>query len=285
METLDFQRLLSSQVQRRRFLLGALILASFGISTLPRRGWATPKPKVIWRTPEELLEIGFSRSRVVMMNEAHSGLERSIRTRLVGQRLLPTAHCVGVRNLAMEALDSLVADEANRTRKLPQAQGYLAQPEMRAFIQSALDLGWTLIPYEADLTKQPKQLSGIAAVNWREEVQARNLIAALQALPPKTKLFVWCGNSHHMKVASPDWLPMGYQFQRLSGIEPFAIDQTVTVNFPDSSPQKRRELEQFTPKLAALGGTAGFLRQEAPPSFKAFPGIDAFVLSTQNELE
>ncbi len=34
-----------------------------------------------WRTPEELVEIGFSRASVVMVNEAHSGDERCVRTR------------------------------------------------------------------------------------------------------------------------------------------------------------------------------------------------------------
>ena len=42
-----------------------------------------------WRTPEELVEIGFSRARVVMMNEAHSGDERCVRTREVGHHRHP----------------------------------------------------------------------------------------------------------------------------------------------------------------------------------------------------
>ena len=71
-----------------------------------------------WRTPEELAEIGFSRSRVVMMNEAHSGDQRCIRTRLIGQRLLPALHRLGVRHLAMEALYTRTTDEVNRTRQI-----------------------------------------------------------------------------------------------------------------------------------------------------------------------
>jgi hypothetical protein len=39
-----------------------------------------------WRTPEELVEIGFSRARVVMMNEVHSGLDL-----LMKQKALPIA--------------------------------------------------------------------------------------------------------------------------------------------------------------------------------------------------
>jgi hypothetical protein len=39
-----------------------------------------------WHTPEELVEIGFSRARVVMVNEAHSGLDP-----LMKQKALPIA--------------------------------------------------------------------------------------------------------------------------------------------------------------------------------------------------
>ena len=57
-----------------------------------------------WRSVEELIEIGFQCSRVVMMNEAHAGDLRCIRTRVIGQRILPAAYKMGARYLAMEAL-------------------------------------------------------------------------------------------------------------------------------------------------------------------------------------
>jgi hypothetical protein len=62
------------------------------------------EPRKKWRSPEELVELGLARSRVVMMNEHHNGLKRSVRTRVIGKRVLPTAHAAGVRHLAMEAL-------------------------------------------------------------------------------------------------------------------------------------------------------------------------------------
>ncbi len=92
----------------------------------------------VWRGPEELVTIGFQRTRVVMMNEAHSGLQRCIRTREIGRRILPAAHEAGVRHLSMEALWPYeFAEEANRDRQVPETteEGYLAQAEMRRFIQ------------------------------------------------------------------------------------------------------------------------------------------------------
>lgn len=249
-----------------------------------------------WRSVEELIELGFQQSHVVMMNECHAGWFRCIRTRRIGQRILPTAHRLGVRHLAMEALYPEVVESANASRRLPaDAWGYLAQPEMRELIQSALDLGLTLMAYEADMGQAPKGLDERATNNWREEQQARNLIAALARLPAKGRLLVWCGNNHHSKAiipvqpGDPDtfWGLMGYHFRALSGLDPFVIDQGRTVHFPDIPRRPAREqwLEQIAPTLLAMGGTAGFLREEAPACFAAGPANDAYVVSLENEME
>lgn len=50
---------------------------------------------VMWRTPEELVSVGFERSKVVMMNEGHNRLVRFVRTRKVGRKVLPAAHKIG----------------------------------------------------------------------------------------------------------------------------------------------------------------------------------------------
>jgi hypothetical protein len=112
----------------------------------------TEVPPAAWRTPQELVEEGFRRSRVVMLNEAHDGLTRCVRTRRLGRQVLPSAHAMGVRHLAMEALQPGDAEAANTSRRPPDtAHGYLAQPDMAELIQAALALGWTLWPYEADI--------------------------------------------------------------------------------------------------------------------------------------
>ncbi len=267
--------------------------------------------KAVWRSPEELVTIGFQRTTVVMMNEAHSGLRRCVRTREIGRRLLPAAHRAGVRHLAMEALPPhtfTFTDEANRLRQVPDApnEGYLAQPEMRRFIQTALDLGWTLVPYEADYEANPAELkkaerinwieehkqprfsdTAMEHINWREEQQARNLCKALDALSPGTKLLVWCGNSHHAKDRHDWFTPMGHWFPRLSGISHFGIDQCVTVDFAPSDGRRSGPglAEQFESELVARGGIAGFLTEDAPVSFlRDRTDQDAFILSTENKL-
>lgn len=274
------------------------------------------KRKLAWCSPEEIVQIAFQRSPVVMMNEAHSGLQRCIRTRQIGQRILPVAHQAGVRHLAMEALNPRFAEQASQTRVVPAYEaGYLSQPEMRSFIQAALDLGWTLVPYEADHFKwlsarhdinisdttdtreissqlQPykAELLSEEFTNWREEQQALNLISALQSFPPNSPLLVWCGNNHHSKRPGSGWIPMGYQFQQHSHINPFVIDQAVTVKFDPSDDFFETELIiPFTEELAKHDGTAGLLKEEIPASFARFGfqelSDDALLFSTENELE
>jgi hypothetical protein len=213
-----------------------------------------------------------------MVNEAHDGLKRCVRTREVGLRLLAVAHAAGVRRLAMEALPQGVDARPNWTRALAHREGgYVAQPEMRRLIERAEKLGWTLLPYET--RRHPVEM------NDREEDQARNLVDALATLPPDAPLLVWCGWGHLYKrrLFESPFRPMAHQFWEISGVEPFCIDQTVTVESgrrPTGPWHKLGQAQSW--RLASLGGTAGFLTEESPI---AWPYVDAVLLSTQNALE
>jgi hypothetical protein len=242
-----------------------------------------------WCSVEELTRLGFAQSSVVMANEAHSGLARCVRTREVGMRMIQAAHDAGVRRLAMEALPSSANDPPQPIRDLPSAGGgYLAQPEMRRLITTALELGWSLWAYEAsvDLSKSEAERLSLEFTNWREREQAKNLCQVVAAAPGDP-LLVWCGNGHASKKATDDgWIPMGYHFAAMSDIEPFVIDQDVTVDFTGQGPVTwvRDLLAELDGTLAAHGGCAGILREQAPPPLDWRLGADALVVSTENEL-
>jgi hypothetical protein len=210
-------------------------------------------------------------------------------TRGVGVRMVQAAHEAGVRRLAMEALHWPARDVPGPITTLPDARGgYLAQPEMRTLIGAALDLGWTLWAYEHqfDITvnSDPAYLRSMEHTNWREREQAANLGRLLEAAPGQPML-VWCGNSHASKVQHEEWVPMGWHFREMSGVDQFVIDQDVTVNFGgERRPWVRELLASLDDMLAAHGGTAGILRDQAPPPLDGWAGVDALVVSTDNEL-
>jgi hypothetical protein len=229
-----------------------------------------------------------------MANEAHNGLARCVRTRLIGQRLVGAADALGVRHLAMEALRPDFAAQANEQRQVPPADGgYLAQPEMRALIQTALEHGWTLWAYEADVRHSPPELDrvdrrSLEFTNWRELEQARQLASIVEDLHGD-RLLVWCGNAHAIKARLPGgsemWVPMGFHFTELSGVEPFVIDQTLTVRFVAGQPWPYEPLiDEVRPVLEQFDGSAGVLRTDLPAECPLPPGVDAFILSIHNEL-
>ena len=231
------------------------------------------------------------------MNEAHDGLRRCLRTREVGLALLPVAHRLGIRHLAMEALwDPGVAERANRARVLEEdLGGYLGQPEMRELVTAALDLGWTLHAYEANIGAGPyaENWGGQEAINWREDQQARNLGAVVNGLQRSARVLCWCGGGHLYKKPyettfgenEPSvWIPMGSLVEGYCGVEPFAIDQLISVAWGD---HERVWLDTYADDLRAHGGTAGFLAPDLPEEIASHqPGavVDAYVLSLENAM-
>jgi hypothetical protein len=237
---------------------------------------------------EELVQWGFAHAPVVMANEAHNGLARCVRTREVGVRMIRSAHEAGVRRLAMEALAWPGRDVPGPILDIPLASdGYLGQPDMRRLIAAALELGWSLWAYEAvfEITadSDPAKFRTMEFTNWREREQAANL-CRLTAADPAEPLLVWCGNGHASKNQFGDWIPMGWHYRTMSGTEPFVIDKTATVAFEGRpQPWVAELLAGLDETLAAYGGTAGILRDQAPPPLDG-RRADALVVSTENSL-
>lgn len=120
--------------------------------------------------------------------------------------------------------------------------------------------------------------------NWRELEQARNLLATLKSLPADGKLLVWCGNGHLEKSPLGDWIPMGYQFTQLSGLNPFAIDQTLTVEFSTADSFGSDLVRQHGDELRRRNRTAGFIKEEGPDNLRD-RSSNALILSLDNKLE
>jgi len=84
---------------------------------------------------------------------------------------------------------------------------------------------------------------------------------------------------------SSEWVPMGWHFREMSGVDQFVIDQDVTVNFGEEPrPWVEELLASMADTLAAHGGTAGILRDQAPPPLNGRVGNDALIVSSDNEM-
>lgn len=196
----------------------------------------------------------------------------------------------------MEALWPELAAAANRTRQVPEIAVplYPAQPDLRYLMRDALNLGWTLIPYEPVLRVAEMRGSALARMNRRDLVQAHNLIAALAELPRDAQMLVRCGGAHHRKTPHKmtrprgEWVFMGCHFAQLSGMPHSAIDQTVTIRL---SLERCRLLDRYLPILEGAGGTAGFLVEEShvldasTTALWAGSGVDAVIFSMENTME
>ena len=227
-----------------------------------------------------------------MVNEAHDGLRRCIRTRHVGASMIEPAHAAGVRHLAMEALTPDFAAAANHDRRLGPGDGYTAQPELRDLMTLALELGWSLIAYEANAPPGDPHL--LSTRKGRQAQQADSLAAAFGHLPVSAKLLVWCGWSHHFKrsLRLPDGRVelMGSRFQRASRVTPFCIDQCLTVRLNTVNGSESPLVKWHRRVLEHFGGTAGFLVGLGSGRLTtrlhwAGRGVDAVILSLHNEMQ
>jgi hypothetical protein len=232
----------------------------------------------VWLSISELVEIGFEGVDVVLVNEAHHGLRRCSRTRRVGLEVVAVAHALGVRRIAVEALHWGVTVTA-RARGLDRfGSGYLAQPDMRALLDAALNRGWAVHGYEAAPEPDPARHSAVLdATNARESAHALHL-AAITADGEPT--LVWCGNGHLLDVDLDGWRPMGRRLRHDQGVETFAIDQTRTVTWPDGTDC---DPTRWLPALHERGGVAGFLASDVPDAFPDV-GADAYVVAIDNAM-
>jgi hypothetical protein len=234
--------------------------------------------EIAWLTPEQLCREGLRRSRVVMVNEAQSGGRRCVRNRRIGRRILPVAWAGGARLLAMEALGPPDGE--------PPAPEVLVQPDMAELLATAGGLGFKLAGYDADggavpIRLRTKMRSPMFS-NWRDSVQAANLATLLQGLPAGERMLVWATNLHHSKVRYMAYQPTGWRFRNLTGVDPFVIDQTVTVTYIERR-AANPVLSWAHSELRRRDGEAGYVWREGLPRLSA--GSDAWLLSLHNRLE
>lgn len=155
------------------------------------------------------------KQKVVMLNEAHNKpLHRAF-----ALSLLEDLYKEGFRYLAMEMLYNYSNASASVTAVRATTGYYTAEPMAGELVRKALELGYTLVPYE---DTDPGH-----TIKQREYTQAQHLADFLKGKDSTAKMLVLAGYGH-IEEASLDEarIPMAAYFKIITGIDPFTIDQT-----------------------------------------------------------
>jgi hypothetical protein len=148
--------------------------------------------------------------QVLMINEAHcKPLHRAFTF-----SLLDDLYKQGFMYLAMEAFNNYTDRSLQKVNI--NTGHYITEPVGAELARRALSLGYTLISYE-----DTSRFSG----SQRDSVQAANIFKVLQQ-DSAAKIIVHAGYGHiSEKSFDSGYIPMGLAFKKLSGIDPFTIDQ------------------------------------------------------------
>ena len=184
-------------------------VAAVDDSESPMQGGFHPEPAV-----EVIAKLAKGR-QAVFLNEAHS----NALTRIVTVEVLAKLRADGFDTFAAETLYDTDKDLAQRGFPDSSSGFYTEEPVYAEMVRTALKLGFKVIPYEA---------TSNATGNEREQEQAHNLIAASLKKNPKARIIVNAGFAHIQKAGVYlGGKSMAQHFQRLTGIEPLCIEQTM----------------------------------------------------------
>ncbi|MEL6867155.1 MAG: hypothetical protein AAFP19_22210 [Bacteroidota bacterium] len=150
-------------------------------------------------------------SKIVIINEAHhQALHRVFTT-----ALLIELYDKGFRYLGLETLDH--SDPEINQRKYPiySSGTYSMEPQFGNLIRKALEIGYTLFPYESDGNGRDREIG-----------QARNIQEQLNK-DPSGKFLIHCGFAHAAEGEYKTWgKAMAGRVHEFTGIDPVTINQT-----------------------------------------------------------
>lgn len=159
-------------------------------------------------------------NRVLIFNEAHY----NPRNRVFVTSMLKDLKKIGYNYFAAETFSTRPGFKENSRYPNLNSGYYTMEPEFGNLMRAANELNYVLYPYE--------HTSG--GNQWRRENgQARNLARLLDSLP-NSKVVIYCGFDHIMEDSIADWVtPMAAQLKKLTGIDPYTVDQIVLSEHSD----------------------------------------------------
>jgi len=203
--------------------------------------------------------------RVVMINEEH----RDPSHRAFTTELLPVLREQGFHYFAAEAF----GPDIQEARYPKAGRDFTDDPVFGDLIRRALELGYTLVPYEAPSTCSAVALKAFNTagaiddncMDGRELGQARNLARFVEQHPGE-KLLVHAGMAHIQKADLPFGHLMAWHFRDLTKVDPLTIDQIYFSEgggeAPEYAPVAEKYPERTTP-FVLRSGDGFFLPENA----------------------
>ena len=152
-------------------------------------------------------------SRLILVNEAHHVPQHRVLTYALLERLYDK----GFRYLAAETFAETDSGLQRRGYGVRGSGYYSNEPVFGALIRKALQLGYTLVPYEA-----------VEPGGDREMGQARKLVARTFATDSNARVLVHAGYDHINESGTLAGVPpMAIRVRELTGINPFTVDQVM----------------------------------------------------------
>jgi hypothetical protein len=242
---------------------------------------------------ETILELA-DRRQAIMVNEAHHvPLHRAFTI-----QLLEGLYRRGFRYFAAETLTA--KDKALRARGYPtlDSGSLLHEPLYADLVRIAMQLGYQIVPYEFEEAKGKRigepasdDENFVATQNAREGGQARNLKDRIFSHDPKAKILVHAGYAHIAKKPAT-WESEGQKrevrfmavnFEKLTGIEPLTIDQTLMTE----RGKAEKECSEYRAAIeqGLLNDKAVVLRQRVGSDFYSEVGYDLVVFHPRTHYE
>ena len=153
-------------------------------------------------------------NQVIIINEAHHNSFHRVFTKSLLKELFDN----GYTNLGLETLN--YQDSLINIRKYPnQTTGtYSKEPQFGNLVRTALEIGYTLFPYETKVFEN-------STTESREKEQAKNIQNVIES-KPNEKFLIHCGYDHNLEGIHPSWgNTMASRLAEYTGINPLTINQ------------------------------------------------------------
>lgn len=235
--------------------------------------WDWPREKTLYLTPSEYYYIKtcdaidakayildqVKNRKIVMINEEH----HQPQDRVFAESLLPELYQMGFRFFGAETLAHEDIDLNNRGYPVLNTGYYTKEPEFGNLIRTAIKTGFTVFAYEQKYSAEQNTLN-------RDWAEAQNVKDFLDK-NPGAKIVIYCGYSHLSKTPIDSGLfktPMAYSVKKLTGIDPFCIDQTSLIE------KSCKEFESRSYKVLDFDNCV-VLKDSNGKIFNGFIGLDS----------